>query len=111
MQLDEKKAGDVVIVTVKGDITAAKGDAALKDKVLSMIQQGNKRLVLDLSGVSYMDSSGLGELVHVYATMKNKGGALKLVGLTKRIHDLLVITKLVTVFETYDTQASAISSF
>lgn len=111
MQLEDKKVGDVVVVTVKGDITLAKGDAALKDKVQSLIQQGHKKLVLDLSAVSYMDSSGLGELVHVYATMKNKGGALKLVGLTKRIHDLLVITKLVTVFESYDSQAAALSSF
>jgi anti-sigma B factor antagonist len=111
MQLEEKVVGDVVVVTVTGDITLGSGDVGLRDKVRSLIQQGHKKMVLDLGGVSYMDSSGLGELVHVYATMKNKGGALKLVNLTKRINDLLTITKLVTVFDNYDTQASAIASF
>jgi anti-sigma B factor antagonist len=111
MQLEEKVVGDVVVVTVNGDITLGSGGVGLRDKVRSLIDQGHKKLVLDLSGVSYMDSSGLGELVHVYATMKNKGGSLKLVGLTRRISDLLTITKLVTVFETYDSEASALASF
>ena len=111
MQLEQRVVGDVAIVTVTGDITLGRGDVGLGDKVRSLIQQGYKNVLLDLSGASYMDSSGLGELVHVYATVKNKGGALKLVGLTKRIADLLTITKLVTVFETYDTEASALSSF
>ena len=111
MQLEEKVVGDVVIVTVNGDIKLGGGDVGLRDKVRSLIQQGHKKLLLDLSGVSYMDSSGLGELVHVYATMKNKGGTLKLVGLTRRINDLLTITKLVTVFESYDTEASGLASF
>jgi anti-sigma B factor antagonist len=111
MQLEEKVVGDVVVVTVTGDITLGSGDIGLRDKVRSLIQQGHKKMLLDLGGVSYMDSSGLGELVHVYATMKNKGGVLKLVRLTRRISDLLTITKLVTVFETYDTEASALASF
>ena len=79
MQLEEKVVGDVVIVTVTGDIKLGSGDVGLRDKVRSLIEQGHKKLLLDLGGVSYMDSSGLGELVHVYATMKNKGGVLKLV--------------------------------
>jgi anti-sigma B factor antagonist len=111
MQLEEKVVGDVMIVTVNGDITLGSGDVRLRDKVQSLIQQGQKKILLDLGGVSYMDSSGLGELVHAYATTKNKGGALKLLRLTKRINDLLTITKLVTVFETYDTEASALASF
>jgi anti-sigma B factor antagonist len=111
MQLEEKVVGDVVIVTVTGDIKLGSGDVGLRDKVRSLIEQGHKKLLLDLSGVSYMDSSGLGELVHVYATTKNKGGMLKLVGLTRRINDLLTITKLVTVFETFDSEASALASF
>jgi anti-sigma B factor antagonist len=111
MQLEEKIVGDVAVVTVTGDIVLGRGDVALKDKVHSLIQQGYKKLVLDLGGVSYMDSAGLGELVHVYATVKNKGGGLKLVGLTKRLTDLLTITKLVTVFESYDTEAKALASF
>jgi anti-sigma B factor antagonist len=111
MQLEEKTVGNVVVVTVNGDIKLGSGDVGLRDKVRSLIEQGHKKMLLDLSGVSYMDSAGLGELVHVYATMKNKGGMLKLVGLTRRISDLLTITKLVTVFETYDTEASALASF
>jgi anti-sigma B factor antagonist len=111
MKLEEKMVGDVMVVTVNGDIKLGSGDVGLRDKVRSLIEQGQRKLLLDLGGVSYMDSSGLGELVHVYATMKNKGGVLKLVGLTKRINDLLTITKLVTVFETYDTEAAALASF
>jgi anti-sigma B factor antagonist len=112
MQLEEKTVGDVVIVAVTGDITLNKGgDVALKDKVRSLIQQGHKKLLIDLGGVSYMDSAGLGELIQAYATTKNKGGSLKLVRLTKRLKDLLTITKLVTVFESFDTEAAAIASF
>jgi anti-sigma B factor antagonist len=111
MKLEEKVVGDVAVVTVTGDIVLGQASAGLGDKVRSLIQQGRKKLVFDLSGVPYMDSSGLGELVHAYATVKNKGGELKLVGLTKRIFSLLTITKLVTVFETYDTEAAALKSF
>ena len=112
MQLEERVVGDVVIVAVTGDITLNKGgDVVIKDKVRSLVQQGRKKVLLDLGGVSYMDSAGLGELVQAYATTKNSGGSLKLVRLTKRIHDLLTITKLVTVFDTYDTEAAAIASF
>ena len=112
MQLEERVVGDVVIVMVTGDITLNKGgDVALKDKVRSLIQQGRKKLLIDLGGVSYMDSAGLGELIQAYVSTKNKGGSLKLVRLTKRLKDLLAITKLVTVFDSYDTEAAAIASF
>jgi anti-sigma B factor antagonist len=112
MQLEQRAVDDVVIVAVKGDITLNKGgDVALKDKVRSLIQQGHLKLLIDLSQVSYMDSAGLGELVQAYATTKNKGGSLKLLGLTKRLKDLLTITKLVTVFESFDREADAIASF
>ena len=112
MELEERTAGDVMIVTVKGDITLNKGgDAMLKDKVQSLLQQGRKQLLVDLSGVSYMDSAGLGELVQAYATTKNRGGALKLLNVTKRLRDLLVVTKLLTVFDTFDDEASALASF
>ena len=88
-----------------GDITLNKGgDVLLKDKVQSLIQQGNKNIVIDLSGVAYVDSAGLGELVQAYATTKNKGGALKLVNVTKKLKDLLVVTKLLTVFDTFDDE-------
>ncbi|HWF86692.1 MAG TPA: STAS domain-containing protein [Vicinamibacterales bacterium] len=112
MQLTQRVVGDVMIVAVIHDITLnAGGDIMLKDKVRSLLEQGHKKLVLDLGGVSYVDSAGLGELVQAYATTKNKGGSLKLLGVTKRLKDLLTITKLVTVFDSYDTEAAALASF
>ena len=112
MQLEQRIAGNVAIITVNGDITLNKGgDVLLKDKVQSLLQQCNKNIIIDLGGVSYVDSAGLGQLVHAYATTKNKGGALKLVNVTKRLRDLLVVTKLLTVFDTYDTESAALSSF
>ena len=77
----------------------------------SLIQQGHTSLLVDLSGVSYVDSSGLGELIHAYATTKNRGGSLKLLNVTTRLRDLLVVTKLLTVFDTYDSEAAALAAF
>ena len=112
MQVEQRIQGNVAIITVTGDITLNKGgDVLLKDKVQSLIQQGNKNIIIDLGGVAYVDSAGLGQLVHAYATTKNKGGALKLVNVTKKLQDLLVVTKLLTVFETYDNESAALSSF
>jgi anti-sigma B factor antagonist len=112
MQLEQRIAGSVAIITVNGDITLNKGgDVILKDKVQSLIQQGQKNIVVDLGGVSYVDSAGLGQLVQAYATTKNKGGALKLLNVTKRLKDLLVVTKLLTVFDTYDDEKAALASF
>jgi anti-sigma B factor antagonist len=112
MQLEERMAGNVAIVKVTGDITLNKGgDVQLKDKVNSLVQQGNKQILVDLGGVSYVDSAGLGELVQAFVTTKNRGGSLKLVNVTKRLNDLLVVTRLVTVFETFDSEAKALASF
>ena len=112
MQLDEKMVGDIAVITVTGDITLNKGgDVVLRDKVRSLLQQGRTKLLLDLGAVSYVDSAGLGELVQAYATAKNKGGSLKLLRPAKRLKDLLTITKLVTVFDSYDTEAAGIASF
>jgi len=112
MQLEQRIVGQVAIVKVTGDITLNKGgDVLLKDKVQSLIQQGQKNILFDLGGVSYVDSAGLGELVQAYATTKNRGGALKLLSVTKRLKDLLVVTKLLTVFDTFDAEADAIASF
>ncbi len=112
MQLEQRIVGQVTVVKVTGDITLNKGgDVLLKDKVQSLIQQGQKDILLDLSGVSYVDSAGLGELVQAYATTKNRGGALKLLSVTKRLKDLLVVTKLLTVFDTFESEADAIASF
>jgi anti-sigma B factor antagonist len=112
MQISERRIDDVVIVDVSGKITLGDGgDAALKDKMRSLVQQGQKKLLLNLGDVSYVDSAGLGEIVQSYATVNKNGGTLKLLNLTKRIKDLLSITKLLTVFETFDTEAEAVTSF
>jgi anti-sigma B factor antagonist len=112
MQLDQRIVGDVAIVTVTGDITLNQGaNVVLKDKVQSLLLQGYKNLLFDLGGVSNMDSAGLGELVHAYVSTKNRGGSLRLLHVTKRLHNLLVVTKLLTVFDTYDSEADALASF
>lgn len=112
MHIEEKMSGDVAVVRVNGDITLNEGgDILLKDKIQSLLQQGQHKIVLDLGGVSYVDSAGLGQLVQIHATTKNKGGSLRLVNVTKRLKDLLVVTKLVTVFDSYDSEADAVASF
>lgn len=112
MQISERMVGDVVIVDVSCKITLGDGgDAILKDKMRSLIQQGQKKVLLNLGEVSYVDSAGLGEIVQAYAAVTKSGGALKLMNTTKRIKDLLSITKLLTVFDTYDSEAEAITSF
>jgi anti-sigma B factor antagonist len=112
MQISERTVGDVVIVDVSGKITLGDGgDAILKDKMRSLIQQGQKKVLLNLGDVSYVDSAGLGEIVQAYATVTKSGGALKLMNTTKRIKDLLSITKLLTVFDCYDSEAEAVTSF
>jgi anti-sigma B factor antagonist len=112
MQIDEKMNGEVVVVKITGDITLNQGgDVLLKDKIQSLLQQGQRKLVLDLGNVSYVDSAGLGQLVQIHATTKSKGGSLRIVNVTKRLKDLLVVTKLVTVFDSYDSEAEAVASF
>ena len=112
MQIAQQVKGDIVVVTVDGDITLNKGgDVVLKDKINSLLQQGHKKLLVDLGGVSYVDSAGLGQLVQIHTTASNSGAKLKLVNVTKRLKDLLVVTKLVTVFDTFDNEAEAVASF
>ena len=112
MHISERTAGDVVIVEVSGKITLGDGgDAVLKDKMRSLVQQGHKKVLLNLGDVSYVDSAGLGEIVQAYATVNKNGGTLKLLNVTKRIKDLLSITKLLTVFDTFDNEAEAVRSF
>ena len=111
MQIEERVVGDVTILDLKGKITLGEGDEALKDKVHSLVNQDRKRILLNLEGVPYIDSAGLGEVVRTYTTVSRQGGSLKLVNLTKRITDLLAITKLLTVFETFDTEAEALKSY
>jgi anti-sigma B factor antagonist len=102
---------DVTILDLKGKITLGDGDEALKDKINSLVLQNRRRILLNLAGVPYIDSAGLGEVVRTYTTVSRQGGALKLVNLTKRITDLLSITKLLTVFETFDSESDALQSF
>jgi anti-sigma B factor antagonist len=112
MQIEQRVVGDVAVMQVLGDITLGKGgDVILKDKVQSLLQQGYRKMLIDLGKVSYVDSAGLGQLVQVYATTSHLGGSLKLLNLTKRLKDLLVLTKLLTVFETYDSEEAALASF
>ena len=111
MQIEERPIGDVVVLDVKGKITLGEGDELLKDKVNSLVNQGKKKIILNLAGVPYIDSAGLGEVVRTYTTVSRQGGSLKLLNLTKRITDLLSITKLLTVFETFESEDEAVKSF
>ncbi len=111
MQITERALADVMILDLKGKITLGEGDELLKDKVNSLVNQGQRKIVLNLAGVPYLDSAGLGEVVRAYTTVSRQGGNLKLLNLTKRITDLLSITKLLTVFETFDSEDEAVRSF
>jgi anti-sigma B factor antagonist len=111
MQIDERTIGDVVVLDIKGRVQLGDGDEMLKDKVNSLLNQGRKKIVLNLAEVPYIDSAGLGEIVRTFTTVSRQGGSLKLLNLTKRITDLLAITKLLTVFDTYDSEQDAVQSF
>jgi anti-sigma B factor antagonist len=103
--------GDVSVVDVAGRITLGEGASALRENIRGLVGKGNKKILLNLGDVSYIDSSGIGELVSGFTTATNQGGILKLLGLTKRVKDLLQITKLYTVFEVFDDEATAVRSF
>jgi anti-sigma B factor antagonist len=111
MQIEERVVGNVTILDLKGKITLGEGDEALKDKINSLVHQGRKQILLNFAGVPYVDSAGLGEIVRTYTTVSRQGGQLKLVNLTKRITDLLSITKLLTVFETFESEPDALNSY
>ena len=111
MEIEERANGGVMILDLKGKLTIREGDELLKDKVNSLIQQGHQKLLLNFEGVPYADSAGLGEIVRTYTTVSRQGGKLKLLNLTKRIEDLLAITKLLTVFETFESEPEAVKSF
>jgi anti-sigma B factor antagonist len=111
MQITERLVGDVMILDLKGKITLGEGDELLKDKVNSIVSQNHRKIVLNLADVPYLDSAGLGEVVRAYTTVSRQGGNLKLLNLTKRITDLLSITKLLTVFETFESENDAVRSF
>jgi len=111
MEIVERTVNDVTVLDLKGKMTLGEGDELLKDKINSLLAAGKKKLLLNLEAVPYIDSAGLGEVVRTYTTVSRQGGSLKLLNLTKRITDLLSITKLLTVFDTYDTESAALSSF
>lgn len=111
MTVSERSAGGVTILDVAGNVTLNDGAEQVRDKVRSVLKEGQRHLLVNLAKVSYMDSAGLGELVQAYSTVAKNGGKLKLVGPTKRLRDLLVITKLATVFESFDDEAKAVASF
>jgi anti-sigma B factor antagonist len=111
MKITNREEAGVTIIEPKGKITIGEGDLILRDEITKNLSEEKKKLVLDLGGVSYMDSAGVGELVSVYTSVKNRGGELKLANLTKKIKDLLTITQLMTIFDTYDSVGDAIGSF
>ena len=111
MEIVERTVQDVTVLDLKGKMTLGEGDELLKDKINSLLAAGKKKLLLNLESVPYIDSAGLGEVVRTYTTVSRQGGSLKLLNLTKRIEDLLSITKLLTVFDTFDSEAEAIKSY
>ena len=111
MKIVERQVEDVVILDLHGKILIGEGDDALREAVTNLADSGKTKILLNLAEVPYVDSAGLGEIVRTYTTVSRKGGKLKLLNLTKKIEDLLSITKLLTVFETYEDETEAINSF
>ena len=111
MKIDTRTVGDVKILDCSGKITLGEGTMAIRNTVREVLKNGGKKIVLNLADVNYIDSSGIGELVSSYTTVTNQGGHLKLLNLTKKIQELLAITKLLTVFQVYDNEKAAIESF
>jgi anti-sigma B factor antagonist len=111
MKATNRQVNGITIVDLSGRITLGEGSVILRDTVRDLLGKGNKKILLNLGEVSYIDSSGIGELVSAYTTVRNQGGELKLLNLTKKVHDLLQITKLYTVFDVKDDETSAVKAF
>ena len=111
MKVSTRLVDGIVILDLSGRITLGEGSVQLRDAIRDLAAQGQKNILLNLGDVNYIDSSGIGELVSAFTTVKNQGGQLKLLNLTKKVHDLLQITKLYTVFDIKDDEASAVGSF
>jgi anti-sigma B factor antagonist len=111
VNIQERMVGSVVVLDLSGRVAVGENDGGLKDKVNSVIFQGNHHILLNLADVVYIDSNGLGELVSSFSAVAKRGGQIKLVNLTKRVEDLLAICRLLTVFDTYEDEAAAIASF
>src|SRR5215216_2507863 len=111
LYIHERRAGDLAILDLKGRIRISGGTLALHKSIRCLAEEGKTKILLNLAGVTHIDSTGLGELISSYVTVSNKGGQVKLVHLTERLRDIMTITKLVTVFDVYDNEADALASF
>ena len=111
LEVKERQAGDVTILDLSGAVRMGEGAVSLRDAIRSLNEQGKKKILLNLGGVKNIDSSGIGELIANYTTISRGGGQLKLLNLTDKIQNLLVITKLLTVFDSFDSEAEALNSF
>ena len=111
LSIKQREAGDVTILDLSGKITIGEGSVQLREAVRGLLDSGKTKILLNLGDVSYVDSSGIGELVSSYTTVNKASGQLKLLNLTKKIQDLLAITKLLTVFEIHEDESAALSSF
>jgi len=111
MKASTRQVDGVTIVDLSGRITLGEGSVVLRDTIKDLLGKGQKKILLNLGDVSYIDSSGIGELVSAFTSVRNQGGELKLLNLTKKVHDLLQITKLYTVFDVKDDEAAAIGAF
>ena len=111
VKLTTHQRGEVIIVDASGRLTLGEGTSTLRTKIRELVASGSRRIVLNMADVSYMDSSGMGELIAAHTTITTAGGEIKLLHLAKRVHDLLKLTKLYTVFEAFEDEASAVNSF
>ena len=111
MRMEERVVNNVAVIKVHGDIVLNGPGPDLADKVRTVLEQDRRQIVLDMGDVRYVDSGGVGELVESFTAAQHRGGAIKLLGVTRRLNDLLVITKLLNVFECFDSEADAIASF
>jgi anti-sigma B factor antagonist len=111
MKFSTRKAGDVIVIDVDGKILLGEGDVEIKQAVDDLLKKGNKKILLNLAKVPYMDSAGLGEIIRCFTALRKSGGHFKLLSPNERIKDLLGITKLLNVFDCYDNEAAAIASF
>jgi anti-sigma B factor antagonist len=111
LNIKERQAGDITILDMDGKITIGEGSVALRSAIRRLLEEGKKKILLNLGGVGYIDSSGIGELVSSYTAINKEGGQLKLLNLTQKLQDLLGITKLLTVFDVYDSESDALGSY
>ena len=111
MKSSSRQIDGIIVLDLSGRITLGEGSVILRDTIRDLIGRGQKKILLNLGDVTYIDSSGIGELVSAFTTVRNQGGELKLLNLTKKVHDLLQITKLYTVFDIKDDEATAVKSF